>query len=221
MKRVKKVYIFLFLALILTTLAFKITTENTFPLFGKLVILDPGHGGLDPGSTYKDEYEKDYNLDFANYLKDELISLGATVILTRAGDYDLSSPDASRRKKSDFDNRIKLINEDAPDIYISLHMNYLNDSSYYGSQVFYSNVNEKNEILANILQTNLNTFFNYDKDYRKISSDKYMFGKLDPTGVLIEYGFISSYKDRTNLKSETYKKDLARVIGKGIVEYFT
>jgi len=110
------------------SLAFTREVKNSFALFGKLIILDPGHGGLDPGSVYKDEYEKTYNLELSISLKKELEQRGATVILTRSGDYDLSSPRANRRKKSDFDNRIKMINENKPDIYISLHMNYLQDT---------------------------------------------------------------------------------------------
>lgn len=216
----KNIVIFL-IPLLLIALAFKFEPTNSFPLFGKFIILDPGHGADDPGSVYKDEYEKDYNLLFARSLKTVLENYGATVILTRDGDYDLSSKNHWSRKRSDFNNRIKLINEDKPDIYLSLHMNYLNDSSYYGSQVFYSNKNTFNENLAKVLQNELNKYFSYEKDYKKIGSDKYMFGKIEVPGVLIEYGFMSSYKDRTNLKKENYRIELSRVIADGLVEYFT
>ncbi len=67
------------------------------------------HGGVDPGTVYGDVYEKDINLDISLFLEEELAKLGASVILTREGDYDLSSPNASLRKRSDFDNRIKLM----------------------------------------------------------------------------------------------------------------
>ncbi len=216
----KNIVIFL-IPLLLIALACKFEPTNSFPLFGKFIILDPGHGADDPGSVYKDEYEKDYNLLFARSLKTVLENYGATVILTRDGDYDLSSKSHWSRKRSDFNNRIKLINEDKPDVYLSLHMNYLNDSSYFGSQVFYSNKNTFNENLAKILQNELNKYFSYEKDYKKIGSDKYMFGKIEVPGVLIEYGFMSSYKDRTNLKKENYRLELSRVIADGLVEYFT
>lgn len=216
----KNIVIFL-IPLLLIALAFKFEPANSFPLFGKFIILDPGHGADDPGSVYKDEYEKDYNLLFARSLKTVLENYGATVMLTRDGDYDLSSKNHWSRKRSDFNNRIKLINEDKPDVYLSLHMNYLNNSSYYGSQVFYSNKNTFNENLAKVLQNELNKYFSYEKDYKKIGSDKYMFGKIEVPGVLIEYGFMSSYKDRTNLKKENYRIELSTVIADGLVEYFT
>ena len=69
------------------------------------------HGGKDVGTSYKDIYEKDINLEISLYLKDELDKYGATVLLIRERDYDISSPNINRRKKSDFDNRIKISNE--------------------------------------------------------------------------------------------------------------
>ncbi len=66
-----KKYVFLFMLtfILLVSLAAKFQPTNSFPLFGKFIVLDPGHGGLDPGALYKDEYEKDYNLEFASTLK--------------------------------------------------------------------------------------------------------------------------------------------------------
>lgn len=218
-----KKYVSLICVILLSILivGFKSTTVNTFPLFGKLIVLDSGHGGADPGSIYENEYEKNYNLKFTKVLKSELENLGATVLVTRDGDYDLSAPDANKRKRSDFNNRIKLINESNADLYISLHMNYLSNSKYYGSQVFYSDTNEHNKTIAESIQKELNLFFNYDKDYKKIGNDKYMYKNINVKGVLIEYGFISSQKDRDNLKSEKYQKELSQVIIKGILNYFT
>ena len=217
----KRILLIVFIPLVLFALAFKFEPANTVPLFGKFIILDPGHGDDDPGSVYKDEYEKDYNLSFAKSLKNVLESYGATVILTREGDYDLSSDNAPSRKRSDFNNRIKLINEDKPDIYLSLHMNYLNDAKYYGSQVFYSLINTKNEHLASVIQSSLNTYFSFDKVPQKIGKDKYMYGRLEVPGVLIEYGFMSSAKDRANLKKEEYRYELSTVIADSLVSYFT
>lgn len=216
-------YVFLVLIIFISTLtlAFTFSVENTFPLFGKLIILDPGHGAEDPGSVYKDLYEKDYNLDFAKSLKSILEKYGATVLLTRNGDYDLSSPNFSRRKKSDFDNRIKFIEENKPDLYLSLHMNYLNDTKCYGAQVFYDDINSQNVTLAKFLTEELNNFFGFDKSYKKLGNDKYMFNKINTTGVLIEYGFLSSSIDREKLKNHVYRNELSEVITKGLIAYFT
>lgn len=209
----------LFLILFLLV-AFKSQTVNSFPLFGKLIIIDVGHGSADPGSIYGSVYEKDYNLLFAKNLKKQLETLGASVLMTRECDNDLSNPNSGSRKRSDFNNRIKLINESGADLYISLHMNYLNDTKYFGSQSFFSPVYEQNEKLAIILQERFNKFFNFSKEPKKIDNDKYMYKRLEVKGVLIEFGFMSNYNDRKNLRQEDYRKQLAEVISDGIVEYF-
>lgn len=215
-----KKFIFLFLLLILS-LAFKNETVNTFPLFGKTIVIDIGHGSVDPGAVSNGEYEKDYNLDFGNILSNTLNRYGANVIMTRVGDYDLSDPNAKNRKRSDFNNRIKIIDESNADMYISLHMNYLSDNRYYGSQVFYSDVNDDNIVIAKVIQEKFNNYFSSDRDTKNIGDDKYMFKNINTRGVLIEYGFISSNIDKKNLKSNKYKNDLAKVISDGIIKYFS
>ncbi len=142
-------------------------------------------------------------------------------MLTRGGDYDLSDPNAAKRKRSDFNNRIKMINENNPDIYLSLHMNFINNTKYSGSQAFYSDVNKKNELLAKILQQHFNAYFNHEIEYTKIGKDKYMFPELIPPGGLIEYGFLSSAIDRENLKKEEYREELSEVIASALIEYFS
>lgn len=218
MKKIRFV-VSLFLILFLLV-AFKAQTVNSFPLFGKLIIIDVGHGNEDPGSTCGSVYEKDYNLLFAKNLKNRLEKLGASVLMTREADYDLSNPSSGSRKRSDFNNRIKLINESGADLYVSLHMNYLNDTKYFGAQSFFSPVYEQNEKLAIILQERFNKFFNYSKEPKKIDNDKYMYKRLEIKGILIEFGFLSNYKDRKNLKQEDYRRQLAEVISDGIIEYF-
>ena len=182
-------------------LAFIICSSNVYadsPLLGKVIILDAGHGSEDPGTTYGKIYEKDINLKISLYLEKALSKYGASVIMTRDGDYDLSTPNTNHRKKSDFDNRIKLINESKGDMYISIHLNYLSNSAYKGAQVFYNNDNKK---LAQVVQT-------------------YMYNKLKIKGVLIECGFLSNASERNLLQSEEYQEKVAVSIADAIVKYY-
>ena len=144
-------------------------------------------------------------------------ALGANVILTRDGDYDLSIPNANLRKRSDFNNRIKLINESNADMYLSIHLNYLSDASYYGPQVFY---NKDNEELAKIMQKVMNAELKGKRDVKKIPSDTYMYSKLNVPGILIECGFLSNGVERNKLIKEDYQKKIAEAIAKGVLEYF-
>ena len=170
------------------------------PLSGKLIVIDVGHGGKDAGTVYQNVLEKDLNLAIAFKLKDELIKSGSDVIMTREGDYDLASPDASRRKKSDFDNRIKLINDSQADLYISVHINYLDDSSYSGAQVFYEGDN--NKTLATYLHEQLN-MISYPRSIKPMPNI-YMYQYLKIPGVLVECGFISNTFERKKLQDESY-----------------
>lgn len=189
----------------------------SLPLTGKTIILDIGHGGDDPGTSYQNILEKDLNLAIGLELEKELSRNGASVILTREGDYDLSSPNAHRRKKSDFDNRIDLINKSKANVYLSIHINYLEDTSYYGGQIFY--YGEENKKLAEFLQSEFNTI-SYPRSIKPMPNI-YMYRRLKIPGVLVECGFISNKKEREKLITPAYQKEIAKVLTKGLVNYFT
>ena len=213
----KKYYYILFSFFIGVLILYTNKVEANMPLLGKTIIIDPGHGGVDAGTNYQNIYEKNINLSISKHLNDMLTSIGANVIMTRDSDYDLSKPKATYRKKSDFDNRIKLINESDADLYLSIHLNYLSDSRYYGPQVFY---NKDNEYLANIIQNEMNKKLNGDRKIKKIPHNTYMYHRLNKNGVLIECGFLSNYKEREKLKTYDYQKEIANAISLGVLKYF-
>lgn len=186
-------------------------------LVGKVVVIDIGHGGKDSGTVYKDIKEKDINLSIGLKLKKELIKYGVEVIMTREGDYDLSSPNALRRKKSDFDNRIKLINESNADMYISIHINYLDNAKYYGSQVFYT---EDNLELASAIQSEMIEQLKSPLKERVLDNDIYMYKKLDIPGILIECGFMSNTKERSLLVTDKYQSKIVKSIIDGLIKYY-
>ena len=196
------------------------SAKASMPLMGKTIYLDIGHGGVDPGSIVGKIYEKDINLAIGKALEEELIKLGATVYMIREGDYDLGSPNATYRKKSDFDQRIKLINESNADMYISIHLNFLEDSRYSGPQVFYNKKDEKNESIAAIIQEELNTALKKDRDYKKIPNATYMYDKIEIPGVLVECGFLSNSTERNKLISETYQKEFAKYLANAIAKFY-
>ena len=171
------------------------------PLSGKTIVIDPGHG-------------------ISKYLEYYLSTNGASVILTRNGNYDLSSPNIYNRKRSDFDNRIKIINNNNADMYLSIHLNYLSDASYYGPQVFYNRKKDNNKILAETIQNYLNTKTNAKREIKNIPERTYMYNKLKPTGVLIECGFLSNYKEKQKLKSDNYQKKIAQYITEAIIKFY-
>ena len=213
----KKYYIRLLLGFIILLLLVNISpVKAELPLQGKVIVVDAGNGGLDQGTVYKDIYEKNINLSIAKYLEYELNTMGATVILTRNNDNDLSNGVKYHRKKTDFDNRIKIINDDYVDMYISIHLNYLSNSKYYGPQVFYNNDNKE---LAMIIQDELNKISTSNRSIKQIPSNTYMYKKLNKKGVLIECGFLSNNSERNKLINKEYQQMLANTITKGIIKY--
>lgn len=186
-------------------------------LVGKVIVLDAGHGGKDKGTSVDNVYESDINLSLVIMLKKALNKHGVDVILTRDGDYDLSKPDASRRKKSDFDNRIELINNSGADLYLSIHMNYLVDSRYYGAQVFYT---EGNEEIAKVLQNSMKDRLDSPLNEKKLSNSIYMYKQLEVPGILIECGFLSNTKERNLLVTEEYQEKIVETIVDGLLKYY-
>lgn len=204
--------VLLITGILLTSSVVYMKSMNT-KLIGKTIIIDVGHGGKDSGTVYKNIKEKDINLDIALKLKEELILNGVNVLMVRDGDFDLSEPNANRRKKSDFDNRIKLINDSGADLYLSIHMNYLDDSRYYGAQVFYT---DGNEVLASNIQSNLDS----PLKEKKLISSIYMYKKLKVPGVLIECGFLSNDRERSLLQDSDYQDKLVDAIIEGLLDYY-
>lgn len=136
---------------------------------------------------------------------------GAAIFLTREGDYDLSKPNAKRRKKSDFDNRIKYINDINPDIVLSIHLNASKNNNYSGMQILYN----KSETFAKILYKTLNI-----KRKNTKRNDVYILNNTKQNIVLIEWGFISNYQDLIKLTNDDNIEKQSQFIVKGIINYF-
>ena len=217
-KKLIKLTLLLLLFLIIIISIFNVNASNlTFPLLGKTIYLDAGHGGVDNGATVNNVHEKDLNLQIVYKLKETLTSAGATVLLTRKDDNDISNPNALYRKKSDFDNRIKLINNSNADLYISIHQNIYQNKKYSGPQVFYVKDNQK---LAEIIQNTLNKYLNTKRKVKTINNT-YMYKLLKKKAILIECGFISNDNERYKLKTEEYQLKLSKIITEGIITYYS
>lgn len=189
-----------------------------YTLLGKTIYIDPGHGGIDSGTTYKNIYEKDINLVMSKKIEQYLTAKGATVYLTRETDKDLSTTTINR-KRNDLTNRAKLINKSNADMYISIHLNYISNSRWQGLQIFYNNKNEENEIIANKLTSYLKEYSSNIREPKK-ENIYYMYKQIKVPGVLIELGFLSNPNDRYRLTREEYQDILAKNIANSIEKYY-
>lgn len=188
-------------------------------LFSKVIYIDPGHGGADSGAYYMNIKESDINLQISKKVLNLLRNDGATVYLTRYGDYDLSVGNAWNRKRSDLSRRANIINKSNCDLYLSIHLNAEDSGKYYGAEVYYDTINSENKNIALVFQDefkkNLNSFRN-----SKENSTKYLQRRINRPGVLLEVGFLSNAGERALLTSGEYQDVIARVIEKGVLRYF-
>lgn len=214
-----KIFINCFFFLCMSGIYYVQAQNQQMPLLGKVIYLDAGHGGLDPGAFYKNIKEKDINLAITNKLEEELSKLGAIVYQTRYGDYDLSVPHNNNRKRSDLSRRGTIINESKCDLYLTIHLNADASTTLRGAQVFYDDIHDDNQEIAKIMQKLFHDKLYSKREYKKVN-DLYLSKWVDRPGVLLELGFLSNANDRYLLKSKEYQIKLSHVIAEGVLQYF-
>ena len=220
--KIKK-HILIFIFIITFLIFYKVDakiTEKEFPLFGKLIYIDPGHGGRDPGAIYKNIYESPINLEISKVLKEKLENLGAIVYLTRTGEYDISSPNAWNKKNSDLQNRVDLIEESKANLYLSIHLNADTTNRWKGAQVFYDDVNKNNKKLAETIQQSFKKNLNSNRKIKEIST-YYMYRRIKKVpGALLEVGFLSNPNERYLLQKNSYQQKISDAICEGVINFF-
>lgn len=187
------------------------------PLEGVVIVVDPGHGGKDEGAQKDNVKEAQINLAISQNLKKELEKQGANVILTRDGAYDLASEGARNRKKEDMKKRADIINEDRVDLFLSIHLNAYPNVAVHGGQVFYQKNDAAGKAFADIIQKRLNDFNQTDKKSK--IGDYYILNETVHPGILVECGFLSNDKDRSNLSNASYQQEIAKLLCEGVCEY--
>ncbi|MBD5645383.1 N-acetylmuramoyl-L-alanine amidase CwlD [Clostridium botulinum] len=193
----------------------------------KIILIDPGHGGMDGGAVARDgTLEKDVNLEISKILKKNLKKEGYKVVMTREDDSGLYSEDKGKRvrqkKIEDLNKRCELKRTTKCDMFISIHLNMFDQSQYYGAQVWYSN-NEDSKRLAHILQNNLREELdenNKRKEKAAKNSYKILRNNDEMPSVIVECGFLSNSMELEKLKSTDYQEKISKAIVKSVGDYF-
>lgn len=188
------------------------------PLLGKVIFVDPGHGGRDPGTSYGNILEKDIVLEISKELRKQLESKGAIVYMTRETDIDLSSIWDVRKKRGDLYRRILMYKKYQAELYLSIHINYYSNTRWSGAEVLYNSINSENKVFGQILMNNFKTSLGSKRSLKK--TDLYMYKSTTVPGVLIECGFLSNPNERYLLQQKNYQKKLSQVITDSVVYYF-
>jgi len=190
--------------------------SNAQYIKGKIIAIDAGHGGVDPGAVgYSGTMEKDINLQLAKKLKTLLEEAGATVIMTRKTDDCYSEV-----KKEDLDARAKLVSDGDADIFLSLQCNSLKEEKWHGSQVFYYPGSALGEKLATLVQQGLSDELR-NSDRKALSHNEiYILRALSIPAVVVEAGFLSNPEEEALLMEDAYQSRVVYGIYCGIIEYY-
>lgn len=193
------------------------TAETMLPIASKVVILDAGHGGWDPGKTgTTGDNEKNINLQIAKKLKQYLEQGGAVVYMTRNSDEALGE-----KKAEDMKERKNIVNESDGDIFISIHQNAFPKEAAKGAQVFYHKKSEDGKRLAEEIQEALKECVDSENTRQaKENTNYYILKKTQIPSALVECGFLSNIEEERKLNTQQYQEQIAWAIYVGIMNYF-
>lgn len=137
----------------------------------------------------------------------------STVILTRSDEnaiYELDSKTLSQKKVSDIKNRVKIGNGSEADIFVSIHLNKIPQSQYYGWQTFYNKKNENGKLLAEMIQSSLSeTIDRENHRLAKSIENIYIVDNVEIPLTIVECGFLSNPEEASLLMQEDYQDRLA------------
>ena len=175
----------------------KVVETVSVPVSNKVIVVDAGHGTPDEGAESSNgTTEAEINLKIALKLQKLLEQSGTTVILTRSdenGIYESNSDSIREKKISDMHNRVTIGNESGADIFISIHLNKINESQYDGWQTFYKKGSEESKSLAEYIQESLNNSMQRENNrIPAMLNSIYLMKNIEIPICLVECGFLSN-----------------------------
>lgn len=187
------------------------------------VVIDPGHGGRDPGNVVGTNYEKNETLIICLHMYDKLMYNGCKVTFTRDSDIELN-----KLIKEDLKKRAQIANDWKADAFVSIHINAGNvkDKSYkkyHGiSTHYYGKNNEKQKTermkLAQVIEDNAVKSDGWNP-CKIIESNDSVLRNTDMPSALVECGYMTNEEDKIKLSDENIITNLSNNICEGIIKY--
>lgn len=195
----------------------RISQLQQTPLQGKIIVVDPGHGGSDAGAIGPNNtLEKQVTLTIAQELRKLLADGGATVIMTRTSDRDVSH--AGDADTEELKARIEIANRADADLFVSIHADAFAGSAG-GTTTYFSNATEHNMHLAQVVQENMVAQLNlYDRGTQQ--NDYYVLKHAKMPAILTEVAFISNPQEEKLLTNLNFNRKAAFGIFNGIKQHF-
>lgn len=188
----------------------------------KIVVVDAGHGGEDGGviGAKTGVKESEINLYMSKTVGEYLKGMGFEVVQTRKNFGALVG--GKFKKRSDMEERLRIIKKANPLAVVSLHMNTYSSSLRRGAQVFYAKSSDESALFASVVQSRLNEQFNLPdvkREYSALTADKYILRESPAPAIIVECGFLSNPDDEKNFLDDEYRHRIAYTIAKAIAEY--
>jgi N-acetylmuramoyl-L-alanine amidase len=190
----------------------KLKNVSGNPVQGRIIVVDAGHGGTDPGTMKEKTYEKNIVLSVAKKLKQKLESAGAKVIMTRESDVYKT-----------LEERVQIAKNNYAELFVSIHVNSASPSAS-GTEIYYDTSKNPNGyesyLLAKAIQQQIVSNASM-KDRGVKDYNFYVVRNNNVPSVLIELGFITNNSDYQKLTSDYYQNIFAQSIYNGIVQYYS
>ena len=187
-------------------------------LSGKIITLDAGHGGSDPGAIGSDgTKEKNITLAITKAVKELLEKKGAKVYMTRTTDVDVYGPNAS--DADELQARVNVGEKYNSDLFVSLHVNSSVNKNVGGFSTYYYPKTSNDLRIAKSIQDQLTANFGVD-DLGVRQANFYVIKRISMPATLVEMCFISNEKELVLMKGKWFQNKTARLIAAGIEKYF-
>lgn len=176
----------------------------------KIICVDPGHGGIQPGAVNGRFKEKVATLAISLKLRDKLKANGFKVIMTRDTDIDVSLA-----------SRCKISNEAGANAFISIHLNSCHSDEPHGAETWkWYRTRPFSKTLADAVQADLIAATGAKNRGVKESNEYYVLKHTKASAVVVECGFISNSEECHKLFTASYQEKVAQGICNGIIKAF-
>jgi N-acetylmuramoyl-L-alanine amidase len=190
----------------------KLLNQTAKPLQNRIIILDPGHGGKDPGTVKGSVSEKSITLKVSTQVKQLLENAGAKVYMTRTGDTYPSLQD-----------RVDFTQANYGEIFVSVHVNSAANASAQGTETYYAistgDMYQEDIDLATFVNNQIVN--NLNMKNRGVKQEQYyVIRNMVIPSILVELGFLTNTEDHNKMTNDQYVKLFAESIYNGILQYY-
>lgn len=189
-------------------------------LAGKVILLDPGHSGADPGSRGNGIAEEVVNLEDSLRLRAALVAMGATVKMTRTTQAGLYPKGIPAEFQPDLLWRTRMANEGNVDLFLSIHHN-AGSALATGAESFYTSTTLNGGRSKQLAELALQAVVNTGMARRYVKHDLYFVNRYtDAPSAIIEVGYLSNAADAARAKDPQFQEQVAAQLAKAIEQFY-